>query len=345
MSRFPFNAVIFDLDGTLVATERYWPDAARSATRAFFEEQGITRSIPASSEWLSMVGRPLEEAFAESFPDLDPGARTALLGACQASEAARLGRGHAALLGGVAEALDQLQARGVRLGVASNCGLDYLEAMLNGLGLSRWIEQARCLRSPGVSDKAGMIAELLDQFETRSAVVVGDRRGDRDATWENGLPFVHVPRGYGMGEMDIGAEAVLDGMDQLIERLEQRDVVLRGILDDLPSVEAVAVTGLPLAGKSILSEDLRRVARASGRALAVFDDPEPDSRQACDAVIGLIASEDVLVRRARGQRRGVEPVVELLENLPERRASLDAQPSALLLDVDNLLAPKRSTHE
>lgn len=341
MSTFPFDAVIFDLDGTLVATERYWPDAARSATHSFFAEQGLERAIPSPAEWLSMVGRPLEEAFAETFPDLEPSVRAALMKACEKAESERLNRGQAELLGAVPETLDMLEICGVRMGVASNCGHDYLDAMMNGLGLSRWVEEARCLRSPGVHNKSDMIADILMHFDTRSAVMVGDRRGDRDAAWENGLPFIHIPRGYGGAREEVHAEAVLDGMDQLIGRLEHRDQLLREVLADLPDAKSIAVTGLPLSGKSILCRDLRRVAEELGRSLEVLDDPQPGSIAACDGVIGLSAAEEILVRRARGLRRGIDPVVTLLENLPDATARLKAQEGALLLDAGNPLAPER----
>jgi phosphoglycolate phosphatase len=341
MNSFPFDAVIFDLDGTLVATERYWPDAARSATRTFFADRGITHGIPTTVEWMSMVGRPLEEAFAESFAGLEADVRDGLMEACERAESRRLGRGLAETIQSVPETLDMLEICGVRLGVASNCGTDYLDAMMSGLGLSRWIEEARCLRSPGVHSKADMIADILAHFDTRSAVMVGDRRGDRDAAWENGLPFIHIPRGYGGSQEEVHSEAVLDGIDQLIARLEQRDVALREALADIPEAKTVAIVGLPLAGKTIFARDLRRVAEEMGRELEVLDDPQPGTLSACDAAIGLTASEEVLVRRARGLRVGVAPVVALLESLPAAYAKLEAEPPALVIDAANPLLPER----
>ncbi len=341
MSSFPFDAIIFDLDGTLVATERYWPDAARTATRTFFAERGITRGIPTSAEWLAMVGRPIEEAFAESFADLDARVRVELMQACRKAESLRLARGQAEILGAVPETLDLLEVCGVRLGVASNCGFEYLNAMMSGLGLSRWIEEARCLRSPGIHNKADMIADILAHFDTRSAVMVGDRRGDRDAAWENGLPFVHIPRGYGGAQEEVHSEAMLDGFDQLIRRLEQRDQAIRDALADLPDAKTIAVVGLPMAGKTIFAQDRRRVAEELGRDLEVLDDPQPGSVSACDAAIGLTADEEVLVRRARGLRVGVAPVVALLECLPAAYAKLEADPPELLIDGSNPLSPER----
>ncbi|MEM9383275.1 MAG: DNA gyrase subunit A, partial [Planctomycetota bacterium] len=286
MSRFPFEAVLFDLDGTLVATERFWPDAARAATLRFFTERGIERPVPTTAEWMSMVGLPLHEGFDRTLGDLAPDVRAALMDACVEEEHAMLARGRAALLGGVREALTELASHGVRLGIASNCGPDYLELMMRGLGLGTWIEEGRCLASPGVSDKADMIEDLLHTFGTRSAVMVGDRRGDRDAAWANGVPHVHIPRGYGGGVDDVVAEAVLDGMDQLLPTLRTRDEVLGEALAPLAGARVVAVTGLPLAGKTLAARDLARLAERAGVRAEVIpagtreDERDPEAIEA-----------------------------------------------------------------
>ncbi|MEM9801678.1 MAG: HAD family hydrolase [Planctomycetota bacterium] len=358
MTDFAFDAVLFDLDGTLVATERYWPDAARTATLRFFAERGIERAVPSTAEWMAMVGLPAAESFDRAFADLEPTVRAELLDACMDEEHRLLARGHAALLGGVEETLDDLKGRGVKLGIASNCGADYLELMLRDVGLSRWIDEGRCLASRGIASKSDMVEDLLVTFGTRSAVMVGDRRGDRDAAWANALPHVHIPRGYGGAHEPVEAEAILDGMDQLVPTLEGRDAVLRDVLDRVGDARIVAVSGPPLAGKTLLARDLARLARAAGRradavegtpdAIAAADDAlevlfvagEALERDAlasyCDAFVRVIADEEALVRRAQGQRRGPGPVEELLDvQLPRYRENAGADRDALVVDATN----------
>lgn len=271
-TRFPFDAVLFDLDGTLVATERFWPDSAREACLAAFPRLGIEREIPAASVWMDMVGLPLEAAFAATFPELADGPRSALMQACVESEHRWLARGSAALLPGVERALTQLSEAGVRLGIASNCSQDYLDVMLGDAGLARWVTEGRCLTSRGVQSKADMIEDLLRTFSTRSAVMVGDRRGDRDAAWANGLPHVHVDRGYAATPEHVDAEATLDGMDQLVARLGERDAWLDRVLTRFePRVGAVlGVTGRPLAGKGLVARDLARRIEFSGQSAVVL---------------------------------------------------------------------------
>src|SRR4030095_11351702 len=93
--------------------------------------------------------------------------------------------------------------------------------MMKGLGLSKWIEEARCLDSPGTTSKALMVADLLDTFGTRAAVMVGERQSDRDAAWENGLPHVHFVRGFAEVGEEVPCEASIEEMSELVPRPEK----------------------------------------------------------------------------------------------------------------------------
>ena len=270
---FPFDAVLFDLDGTLVATERFWPEAARAGALRAFAELGIERELPSNEEWMSMVGLSLEVGFEQVFGDLDPRARATLMRACLEEEQGALSAGRASMLPGVPQALEELRARGVRLGIASNCRRDYLTAMMEGVGLARWIEAARCLDSPGIASKAAMLADLLATFDTRSAVMVGDRLVDRDAAWANGLPHVHLSRGYARQGERVECEAAIEGFDQLVPRLARRGTWIEEVLEalDLPSVSCVVgVSGGLASGKTLFARDLARAVARLGRGAAVI---------------------------------------------------------------------------
>jgi len=317
---FPFDVVLFDLDGTLVATERFWPDAARAGALVAFRELGLDRAPPTSEEWMSMVGLPLDEGFDAVFADLSPGQRAVVQRHCEEAEHALLGDGRAAFLPGVLETLEELRARGVRTGVASNCGRGYLDAMWNGLGLARLVDEGRCLDSAGIGNKADMIADLLELFDTRSAVMVGDRRADRDAAWANGLPHVHLSRGYAVRGEEFECEAEIEGMDALLPRLERRAAWLEGALEHLlgagnADTRTIGVTGGVGVGKGLFARDLAR--HLNGRpnaattvSLDMFRRAGTDPGPASDPLGGAWAVEtllsEVLEPHARGEAVAVD---------------------------------------
>lgn len=218
---------------------------------------------------MSLVGLPLAEGFDLLFPDLSPEHRALVMERCVEEEHFALEAGKAVLLPGVRDALVELRERGVRLGIASNCAQAYLDAALDRVGLGEFIEEGRCLESPGIRDKAGMIEDLLLTFGTRSAVFVGDRDGDRAAAHANGLPHLHLENGFAPRGEQIRCEARLADFGELLPRLEGRTRLLDGVLEEL-GVSAsggprrLGITGRSGAGKSLLARDLVRRLEARG---------------------------------------------------------------------------------
>lgn len=278
-----FDCAVFDLDGTLVATDRFWVQAARSGARRAFAALGLTRELPSAQEWMGLVGKPLEAGFRELFPDLPDGQRTLVQEACVEEEHRLLRAGGASLMPGAEDVLRALRAQGLRLGIASNCSRSYLEHMLERLGLRALVDDALCLDSPGVSCKADMVGALLARFGTRSGIMVGDRSVDRDAAWANGLPHVHCAFGFaGEGE-EVRAEGRVLDLPGLLPLLETRGAWIEDALQragalrppcwpragEEPRPAVLGVSGAPLAGKSLFARDAARLLRARGRACAV----------------------------------------------------------------------------
>ena len=357
---FPFDAVVFDLDGTLLATDRFWIQAARVGAKRAFRELGVEREMPTAEEWMGLVGLPLAQGFDLLFADLEPAQRAAVMARCVEEEHLSLERGEAALLPGVREALVELRARGVRLGIASNCGAGYLSAAMERAGLAEWIEEARCLESPGCPTKTEMVRDLLWTFETRSAVMVGDRVGDRDAAHANGIPHLHLESGFAPAGEDVACEATLSDFLELVPRLEARGAWLDDALARVGHRGAggprrLGVTGGHAAGKSLLARDLARRLAARGRdvALVSLDDfrragADPsgaglDPETAPDALFDLDAlREEVLEPHSRGQ--AVRARRRTVEEGEVRTTPVDAGAGAVLvLEGPALLHPRIAT--
>lgn len=270
-TEFPFDVVLFDLDGTLLATDRFWIPAARVGARRAFEELGLSREIPSAEQWMSMVGLPLSEGFDQVFPDLSPEQRALIQARCVEEEHFALESGAAALLPGVRDVLEELSRRGVPMGIASNCSQSYLDAAMSKVELRNYISEGRCLESRGIHNKAEMIEDLLLTFGTRSAVMVGDRAGDRNAAHANGLPHVHLENGFAPRGETVVCEAQIGDFLELIPRLEGRirwvDEVLGalGIGGTSGGPRSLGITGRSGSGKTLFARDLARHLETLGR--------------------------------------------------------------------------------
>lgn len=267
-----FDAVFFDLDGTLIATDRFWIESAERGARRAFRELGLTRALPTSEQWLSLVGLPLEVGFRSLFPELGEAARQTVLLACVAEEEAQLRRDGVPAMPGARELLRRLHARGLALGIASNCQQSYLEHMLDGLDVRALVVGAWCRESPGIGSKGDMLARLLADLGTRSAVMVGDRASDRDAAWENGLPHVHCAFGFAQGDEGVEAEGRIASLAELEELLERRGRWIERALERVGAFARpglrLGVTGGPAAGKTLFARDAARVLQARGATVA-----------------------------------------------------------------------------
>jgi len=345
-----FDAVVFDLDGTLVATDRFWLAAAESGARRALRELGLVRELPTSAGWLSLVGMPMEQGFRLLFPELTELQRRRVMTACIEEEERLLRRDGAPAMPGALEVVRELAGRGLALGVASNCTSSYLEHMLDGLGVRPFVTAALCRESPGIASKGDMLERLLERFGTRSVVMVGDRASDRDAAWENGIPHVHCAFGFAQGDEAVEAEARIGALAELPALLARRTAWIEEALALVDALERpglrLGVTGAPGCGKTLFARDVARVLRARGRpavALALCDLAPGPGPGAADPVEGAYALErlghellrphehgqaiELAVPALTGERR-IEPGTTLVLEGPyllgaKRRLSLD----------------------
>lgn len=267
-----FDAVLFDLDGTLVATDQFWIESAERGARRALSALGRARPLPTPAQWMSLVGLPLEVGFRALFPELGEAERQAVLKACVEEEEALLARAGVPAMEGAAEVVRALHARGLALGIASNCQQSYLERMLDALALRPFVRGAWCRESPGITGKGAMVARLLADFGTRSAVMVGDRASDRDAAWENGIPHVHCAFGFAQGDEAVEAEGRIASLRELVPLLERRGRWIERALERVGAFARsglrLGVTGAPGAGKTLFARDAARLLQARGRPAA-----------------------------------------------------------------------------
>jgi phosphoglycolate phosphatase-like HAD superfamily hydrolase len=342
-----FDAVVFDLDGTLVATDRFWIESADRGARRAFRELGLERTLPTSEQWMSLVGLPLDVGFRSLFPELTEAQRFAVIRACVEEEEALLGRDGVPAMPEAREVVRSLAEQGLAVGIASNCEQSYLERMLRALELGDLVRAAYCRESPGIASKADMVARLLADFGTRSAVMVGDRSSDRDAAWQNGIPHVHCAFGFAQGDEVVEAEGRIAALPELLPLLARRAAWITRALDRVGAFSRpglrIGVTGGPGAGKSLFARDAGRLLAERGHPVAAvslegFAPGHPPSD--ADPLEGAVDLERLASELLRPHEAGQEVPLARPDLLGQERVPAGA---VLVLEGDYLLGAKLRT--
>lgn len=187
----PISALLFDLDGTLLETERGILSCFRHTLEA------LKLPPKTDGELRRYIGPPLREAW------------RGLVGEGFAEQAAALyrecydhkGKFNARPYEGILEALSQLSAH--RLFVATSKRRTFALDMAEHFGLTRYFSGIYGVLPENPSeDKAALIARIVQdhRLNPRACLMVGDRMYDLIGASANGMGSVGVLWGYGSRE-------------------------------------------------------------------------------------------------------------------------------------------------
>lgn len=224
MSKFPFDIVGFDLDGTLLDTS---PDLTAAVNHALVAGG---RDPLTPDQVKPMIGGGAKVMLERTL---------AATGGCDPEEFRRLYKlllayysDHLAVgtrpFPGALDALDALASRGTKVAVVTNKFEGFATSLIGQLGLS---DRFACLIGGDTLGKGNAkpspapIHEMVRRCGGGRAVFVGDSFYDIAAGKAAGVPTVAVGFGFLTQPVEtLGADAVIDRYDELIPTLETLDV-------------------------------------------------------------------------------------------------------------------------
>lgn len=211
--RRPFDAILFDLDGTLADTADDITDALREA----FQAVNLTPRHPVAA---LVDGSPLEELFAVAAPEADAQHFERFVSAYRGAYL-RGGYRRSRLYPGVADTLDALSSLRppVRLAVATSRRTDAAVGLTQALDIAHRFEHIE--GSGGTTLRAKPAPDLLNAVARRMALeparvlMVGDTPRDIAAGRAAGMATAAVL--YGLGQRE---QLHAERPDHLLEDLE-----------------------------------------------------------------------------------------------------------------------------
>lgn len=212
---FSYQAVIFDLDGTLI-------DSAPGILRSFedvLRKTGIQPRVPLDE---SIIGPPLRQTLvnlAGIADDTELNTLVELFKDSYDSEGHRATR----VYEGVEELLTALVVKQVPMAIATNKRMIPTRKIVKLLGWEHCFRMIGTLDSttPSYPNKAVLIRTLLTELavDPANAVYIGDKPEDGAAAAANRMPFIAV--GWGYGEWHAAERAAslnyVESPDELLE--------------------------------------------------------------------------------------------------------------------------------
>ncbi len=210
------NSYIFDIDGTI------W-DATEVCARAYnasiaqwhAKQEGSSAPLVhvTADDLRGVFGRPMEEIRDTIFAPYPEEARKKLMADATQIQYVMLRETPPTPYDGVADAMQALHENGCQLFVVSNCEAGYVPLMLETTGLKKYIIEGICPDDTGML-KAENIRYIVDKYQLKHPVYVGDTGGDEKASRKAGVPFYFASYGYGQVE---APDRVLHSMRDLID--------------------------------------------------------------------------------------------------------------------------------
>ena len=221
MAKFPYDIVGFDLDGTLLDTNRdlgvALNHAMAMAGRPPVPLDDVARHIGGGAAQM------LRSALSES-GGVDEAAFDGLQTELVAFYARNIAR-HTALFPGGAAMMDALEARGVKLAIATNKKEHLAVRLFEELGIAHRFAAiiGGDTLGPGTAKpRPDMLHAMVERCGGGRAAFVGDTTFDMGAARAAGLPVVAVRFGFcDLPPDDLDADAVVDHFDDLVGTLER----------------------------------------------------------------------------------------------------------------------------
>lgn len=212
----PLRLVIFDVDGTLVDSQR----AIVAAMTAAFEALGL--SVPEQNDTLSIVGLSLDHAIARLAPEQAVETQGRLVnGYKEAYHAHRLAKGAAEespLYPGARELIGQLSERAdLLLGIATGKSQRGLTALLEAHDLTQVFVTKQNADFHPSKPHPSMITTAMAEagVEPAYTVMIGDTSYDMEMARAAKVPGIGVSWGYhAVSQLQL-ADRVIDAFDDL----------------------------------------------------------------------------------------------------------------------------------
>ena len=191
------DGIIFDLDGTLWDSTQAVADAWQaSISKLDYIDRTVTQE-----DVRAITGMPYNAIYDKLFPNLNENQRQELMGLCAEEELRHLKAEGGILYEGLEETLTYLQQKH-QLFIVSNCQVGYIDIFLEYHNMQRFFTDHGCF-GDFHKPKGENIKDIIQRNDLKSAVYIGDTKGDYEASQLARVPFIYARYGFGEVAADV----------------------------------------------------------------------------------------------------------------------------------------------
>ncbi|USG66013.1 HAD-IA family hydrolase [Brevibacillus ruminantium] len=213
-------AVLFDMDGTLLQTEKLSTPAFQKTFDELREKGLWDKPTPDERELTNVLGMTLEQLWEKLLPGASGEVKRIADQLMLENERLLLKQGITDLYPGVREVLQKLHDDGAALFVASNGQEEYIDEICEFFELKSLFTDLYSAGRFGTSSKNDLVAKLLRDYDVKQAVMVGDRHSDVEAGLTNGLKTIGCDFGFAKpGELD-GAHVIITRFTDVLDHIQ-----------------------------------------------------------------------------------------------------------------------------
>ena len=258
---YKYKTIIFDLDGTLFKTDTIFIEAINRICMARGVETWERDKL------IELIGKPMIDICRLIFGDKITSEEVEIIRNEVRSIEEKLLVQSGKLYDGVVDILDKLKKAGYTLCICTNGSDIYANRILNNFVIEDKFSIIKS-RVEGLT-KSQQIKQILDESESCSAIVVGDRMSDFVAAKDTGCLSIGVSYGYGCDEYqyaDFTAISpiyifyIIDKINSIYYKVS--NAIMNSKKKDRPLI--AGINGIDTSGKTIFSKELANYLEKNG---------------------------------------------------------------------------------
>ncbi|MCB1138568.1 MAG: HAD family hydrolase [Leptospiraceae bacterium] len=197
-----FQAVFFDVDGTIFSSESIIKQVYHDNFQAFRQRTGKPQQLPALEAIMAQIGKPVRTIFDNLVPELTFEEREELSNEILSGLVKRIGAGEGHYYPGITETVHDLAGAGLKIFAASNGRKPYVDAILKACQIFDDFTEVPVLDYQTIHTKVELVARTMENhgLSAEQCVLVGDRESDRQAAIQNNVAYVACAYGHGDAE-------------------------------------------------------------------------------------------------------------------------------------------------